>query len=98
MQPSFHSFRFPRSVTPIWARYLLFNLPPRCLNEHVSCSLSLFPPTQNDVVFMKLNVHLASFARSVTLIWARYVICKTSLQAMLYSCNPAFIHFAFPDL
>ena len=45
MQPSFHSFRFPRSVTPIWARYLLFNLPPRCLNEHVSCSLSLFPAT-----------------------------------------------------
>ena len=88
MQPSFHSFRFPRSVTPIWARYLLFNLPPRCLNEHVSCSLSLFPPTQNYVVFMKLNFHLASFARSVTPIWARYVICKTSLQAMLYSCNP----------
>ena len=28
----------------------------------------------------------------------RYVICQTSLQAMLYSCNPAFIHFAFPDL
>ena len=36
---------FPRSVTPIWARYLLFNRPPRCLNEHVPCSLSLFPAT-----------------------------------------------------
>ena len=98
MQPSFHSFRFPRCVTPIWARYLLFNLPPCCLNEHVSCSLLLFPPTQNYVVFMKLNVHLASFARSVTPIWARYVICQTSLQATLYSCSPAFIHFAFPDV
>ena len=72
--------------------------PPLLPQWTCSCSLSLFPPTQNDVVFMKLNVHLASFARSVTLIWARYLICKTSLQAMLYSCNPAFIHFAFPDL
>ena len=47
---------------------------------------------------MKLNFHLGSFARSVTPVWARYVICQTSLQAMLYSCNPAFIHFAFQDL
>ena len=47
---------------------------------------------------MKLNFHLASFARSVTPIWARCVIFKSSLQAMLCSCNPAFIHFAFPDL
>ena len=71
----------------------------RSLNRYIGTRIwSQRPPSQNYVVLMKLNFHLASFARSVTPIWARYVICQTSFQAMLYSCNPAFIHFAFPDL
>ena len=130
MQPSFHSFRFPRSVTPTWPRYLLCNLPPRCLNEHVSCSVSFFssnpklcgihetqcsfgepclirdsnlgalcdmsnfPPSY--VVLMQPSFHSFRFPRSVTPIWARYLLCNLPPRCSMNMFLAAFHFFLQP--